>query len=304
MTLKQLEAFYWAATCISFAVAAERSHVSGSTLSKRLAELEESLGLQLFDKSGRNAVLTVHGERLLPLAKEMLGQAAAIRTVLGASTGLVGRLRIGMGEMSALTWLPRLVARVAELHPDLELEPVVGNDVLLERRLEDGELDCAVLAGLSSRATLAAQPVASAELAWVAAGTLIARAGSRQPAAMANRFAFISLPSGSGPTRALDRWSAQHGTTVFKRLACNSWGGVVGLIAEGLGFGLMPRLWAEDMAALGKIELLDDSEDVPPLEYVLQWRRDDARHAVAEMRGLVADMIGFSTPRCFIPPAS
>ena len=44
MTLKQLEAFYWAATCASFAVAAERLHLSVSSLSKRIAELEEALG--------------------------------------------------------------------------------------------------------------------------------------------------------------------------------------------------------------------------------------------------------------------
>ena len=43
MTLKQLEAFYWAATCASFAVAAERLHLSVSSLSKRIAELEQAL---------------------------------------------------------------------------------------------------------------------------------------------------------------------------------------------------------------------------------------------------------------------
>ena len=52
MTLKQLEAFYWAATCASFAVAAERLHLSVSSLSKRIAELEDALGRPLFDRSG------------------------------------------------------------------------------------------------------------------------------------------------------------------------------------------------------------------------------------------------------------
>ena len=54
MTLKQLEAFYWAATCASFAVAAERLHLSVSSLSKRIAELE-ALGQLLFDRSGHKA---------------------------------------------------------------------------------------------------------------------------------------------------------------------------------------------------------------------------------------------------------
>jgi DNA-binding transcriptional LysR family regulator len=66
MTLKQLEAFYWAATCLNFSVAAERVHLSVSSLSKRIAELEASLGVQLFDRSGRAAELTPQGEQLRP----------------------------------------------------------------------------------------------------------------------------------------------------------------------------------------------------------------------------------------------
>jgi hypothetical protein len=72
MTLKQLEAFYWAATCLNFSVAAERVHLSVSSLSKRIAELEASLGVQLFDRSGRAAELTPQGEQLLPRIRELL----------------------------------------------------------------------------------------------------------------------------------------------------------------------------------------------------------------------------------------
>ena len=64
MTLKQLEAFYWAATCRNFAVAAQRVNLSLSSLSKRIAELEASLGQTLFDRAGHRAVLTEAGERL------------------------------------------------------------------------------------------------------------------------------------------------------------------------------------------------------------------------------------------------
>lgn len=61
MTLKQLETFYWATTCINFAVAAKRINLSTSSLSKRISELETSLGLLLFDRSGHRAILTEAG---------------------------------------------------------------------------------------------------------------------------------------------------------------------------------------------------------------------------------------------------
>ena len=65
-SIKQLEAFWWAATCANFATAAERVHLSVSSLSKRIAELEATLGQSLFDRSGHRAALTEAGERLLP----------------------------------------------------------------------------------------------------------------------------------------------------------------------------------------------------------------------------------------------
>ena len=88
MTLKQLEAFYWAATCNSFAMAAERVHLSVSSLSKRIAELEASLGQVLFDRGRHRAALTDAGTRLLPLAAALLQQADRLQQEMGSSTGL------------------------------------------------------------------------------------------------------------------------------------------------------------------------------------------------------------------------
>ena len=90
MTLKQLEAFYWAATCSSFAMAAERVHLSVSSLSKRIAELEASLGQVLFDRAGHRAALTEAGTRLLPLAGALLQQADRLQQEMGSTAGLRG----------------------------------------------------------------------------------------------------------------------------------------------------------------------------------------------------------------------
>ena len=79
MTLKQIEAFYWAATLASFSLAAERLCLSQSSLSKRLGELETQLGKILFDRSGHRAVLTTAGQTLLPQARKLLRVADEVR---------------------------------------------------------------------------------------------------------------------------------------------------------------------------------------------------------------------------------
>jgi DNA-binding transcriptional LysR family regulator len=285
MTLKQLEAFYWAATCLNFSVAAERVHLSVSSLSKRIAELEASLGVQLFDRSGRAAELTPQGEQLL-------------REAAGRSVGLQGRCRIGFGELSGLTWLPRLVRRVAELHPDLQLEPHADIGQVLEQRIVDGELDCVVIAGPSSRASLAFEQVAQVRFVWAASEDFIARAGTDQPQRLVREQLLIALPTGSGATRTLDDWLGRQGLAVERRLSCNSWGAVVGMVVDGLGFTYMPEQWALALQERGRLRILTRGSALAPLTYTVQWRRDDARPLITEMREIIRSVIDFPAPRC------
>ena len=301
MTLKQLEAFYWAATCLNFSVAADRVHLSVSSLSKRIAELEASLGVQLFDRSGRAAELTPQGEQLLPRIRELLHGAAQLREAAGRSVGLQGRCRIGFGELSGLTWL---LQRVAELHPDLQLEPHTDIGQVLEQRIVDGELDCVVIAGPSSRSSLAFEQVAQVRFVWAASDDFIARAGTGLPRRLVREQLLIALPTGSGATRTLDDWLGRHGLAVERRLSCNSWGAVVGMVVDGLGFTYMPEQWALALQQRGRLRVLDGSAEaakhsaLAPLTYTVQWRRDDARPLITEMREIIRSVIDFPAPRC------
>ncbi len=298
MTLKQLEAFYWAATCLNFTVAAERVHVSVSSLSKRIAELEASLGVQLFDRSGRAAELTPQGEQLLPRIRELLHGAAQLQQAAGRTVGLQGRCRLGFGELSGLTWLPKLVHKVAELHPALQLEPHADIGQVLEQRIVDGALDCVVIAGPSSRSSLAFEPVAQVRFVWAASDAFIARAGTDDARRLVREQLLIALPVGSGATRTLDEWLSRHDLVVQRRLSCNSWGAVVGMVAEGLGFTYMPLGWAEALQARGVVRILSRGGALAPLQYTVQWRRDDARPLITEMRTLIKSVIDFPAPRC------
>ena len=100
MTLKQLEAFYWATKLGTFAIAAQRLHVTQSSLSKRIAELESDLGEALFDRSSKRAALTAAGENLLPHAQQMLEIELAIRSRLADSRAAPqGLCRFGLSEL-------------------------------------------------------------------------------------------------------------------------------------------------------------------------------------------------------------
>ncbi|WP_041676432.1 LysR family transcriptional regulator [Ramlibacter tataouinensis] len=295
MTLKQLEAFYWAASVASFAVAAGRLHVSQSTLSKRIAELEGQLRRPLFDRSGHRAVLTEAGGQLLPLARRMLGLAEEMRAQAADSGGLRGHCRFGVGELAALTWLPDLVAGLRARHPDLVLEPQVDLGAALERRLESGELDFAVVAGYSSRSTVASQAIAEVHFSWAAAPALV---GPRRTvdARLLQEAALITMPAAAGPTRMLEHWLAVNNLEAGRRLTCNNLAAIAGLIAAGVGIGLFPQGWLRQMADRQAVVELRSRPALPPLQYTFQWRRDDSRPLLARMREAVAQTVDFTKP--------
>src|SRR5690606_25651058 len=192
--------FYWAATAISFQVAADRLHISLSALSKRIGELEAHFGQALFDRSGHRALLTAAGQRLLPLTTQMLKMSHEIDSLLTDDAGMIGHCRFGVGELAALTWLPDFIAHINLKHPNLTLEPCVDLGSSLERRLLNGELDFAVVAGYSSYSDVSSHLIADVGFAWAAAPSLVCPQTSLNDE-MLKMHPLITMPHGAGPTR-------------------------------------------------------------------------------------------------------
>jgi DNA-binding transcriptional LysR family regulator len=295
MTLKQIEAFYWAATAASFLLAADRLHVSQSTLSKRIAELELQLGRSLFDRSGHRAVVTEAGESLLPLARRMLGLADEMRSQVRDSEGVRGHCRFGVGELAALTWLPDLVALTRSTYPELVLEAQVDLGATLEQRLQAGELDFAVVAGYSSRSVIASEAIAEVRFSWTAAPQLVGTQRTISPRLL-QEHALVTMPAAAGPTRMLEHWLARNNLAVSRRLTCNNLAAVASLIAAGVGIGLFPNAWLRQMADRNAVVELRGRPALPALEYTFQCRRDDSRPLLARMRDLVRQTVDFTKP--------
>ncbi|WP_062309785.1 LysR family transcriptional regulator [Polynucleobacter sinensis] len=298
MTLKQLEAFYWAATCINFDVAAQRVHLSPSSLSKRISELETSLNKKLFDRSGHKATLTDDGVALLPGAHKLLEEAEKLRALNSENIGLSGVCKFGMGELSAMTWMPTFVNNVQAKHPALQMEVQANVGGALELQVERGELDFIVVAGPSSKSTLVSDPIGYMQFVWVCPFT--DKDSSRLTSSeyfKAKRL--ITLPALSGANRALDKWLLANKLIPNERMFCNSWGGIAGLIAGNTGFGYFPEAWALELEKKQVLKVLREWPPIEPNLYTFEWRRDDTRPLIGEMLRFAKASISFSAPAGF-----
>jgi DNA-binding transcriptional LysR family regulator len=295
MTLKQLEAFYLAATLGSFALAAQRVHVTQSSLSKRIAELEAWIGAELFDRSGQRAQLTEAGHRLLPLAAEMLKLKEGVRDALKSSPTLSGTCRFGISELGALTWLPRFVARVRTEHPQLMLQPHVDLGRRLERQVVRGELDFAVVPGPPEDPHMASHVVGDVRFAWMAAPGRV-RAGSVLKAKELSRHPVITMTEGSGLTRAFEAWAAEQGLRMQRIVASNSLMAIIGLTMADLGLSFLPREFMRPWVESGALIALRSVPPLPTLLYCFLHREDDRRAMLPILLQCVNDVAQFSTP--------
>jgi len=124
-TLKQLEAFYWAASLGNFQSAAFRLNTTQPAISNRIQELERALGVELFDRATRIARLTPKGRQLLSYAERMLRLATEMQDKVGDKHILRGTVRLGVVDAIALTWLPELIFRLNDMYAGISIELVV-----------------------------------------------------------------------------------------------------------------------------------------------------------------------------------
>src|SRR4029450_9462560 len=133
INLRQLRAFVSIGRLGSFTKAADALHATQPALSAQIRELEESLGVKLFDRSTRSVTLTQAGEDLMPVVDNVLGDIGSVvaraRDVAPRNTG--GGTGGGLPSLSA-TLMPEVVARMRALHPGIS---IVMKDALAERIL-------------------------------------------------------------------------------------------------------------------------------------------------------------------------
>lgn len=298
MTLKQLEAFYWAAALGGFAVAADRLHITQSSLSKRIADLEAHLDCTLFDRSGKKSVLTEAGVLLLPSARAMLDLSEAMRVDLSQSKKhrvLSGVCRFGISELSASTWFPRFVDRVRTAYPELVLEPQVRLTRELERQVERGELDFAVIAGTAASPVLACQFVSRVGFTLVASPAR-ARRGTVLTPDKFQQHDILTHPPGSGLAFAFNNWLATHNLKARRIIICNSLTIITALTVAGVGMSFLPTHYIRPLVAQGRLVTLRSEPSLPPLNYNFIWHREDVRPIVRMMKEVVLPEIDFSIP--------
>ena len=153
---RHLRYFVAVAEELSFSKAATRLHMSQPPLSQQIKALEESLGVQLLDRSRREIHLTQAGEILLNESRRILASlSTAIGTTIRAASIDAGRVRIGFVTSALFHVLPTILTRISTLFPAIEISVYDMSsrdqvEAILQERLDVGVIHSSpAVAGLN-----------------------------------------------------------------------------------------------------------------------------------------------------------
>ncbi len=123
MDINSLTAFIHVAELKSFSAAADKLHLTQPAISKRIAQLETRLDVQLIDRIGRNITLTQAGNTLLPRAKAVINELDDARRRLKDLTGdVAGTLNLGISHHLGLRRLPPILEEFSQTYPEVDLD--------------------------------------------------------------------------------------------------------------------------------------------------------------------------------------
>ncbi|NQX88353.1 MAG: LysR family transcriptional regulator [Halioglobus sp.] len=248
MDIQQLRAFLLVAESGSFSAAAQTLHLTQPAVSKRIAQLEDTLQAALFDRIGRRVRTTESGDALLPHARAVQREIqAAEQSVRDLAGEVGGRLRLATSHHIGLHRLPPVLSHYSSAYPAVHLDiDFMDSERAYERTLR-GEVELAVV-------TLSPEHVANSvtHLVWHDPLDFMAQAGHALTQCKTVTLDVLSehpaiLPGLNTYTgQIVKRLFDERGLPVEVAIATNYLETIRMMASVGLGWTVLPRSMRED----------------------------------------------------------
>ncbi|MEG3129201.1 LysR family transcriptional regulator [Pantoea cypripedii] len=254
--LRELKTFVAVTQLGSFAAAGQRIGLTQSAVSAQIRSLEEALGMQLFDRSGRTAILNADGNRALPMAEEIL-QIFSRMAQPENLNDYRGSIKIGAISSIQTGLLPQALTQLHATAPGLETKLLPGVSFNLLTQVEAGNIDLAVVIkpGFPLAKELWHNTLVREPYVLIAPATLT----GDEPLALLRSQPFIRYDRTSFGGRQVSMFLREHRLEPKLALEVDEIDAIVKMVESGLGIALVPwaGLWTERQCALRILPLGD-----------------------------------------------
>ena len=280
LTLRQLKVFEAVARHLNYTRAAEELHLTQPAVSMQVKQLEESLGIALFEQLGKRIHLTEAGLELLGYARTITQQLDELEGVLNRMKGLGGgRLRISVAT-TANYFIPTLLGSFSRRYPDVTVSLDVTNRETLLRQLTENTVDLVVMGQPPVEADVEAQIFMDNPLVVVAPPNHPLAILKKIPLARLQEETFLVRESGSGTRIAMERFFNERGMRLKTGMEVGSNEAIKQSVQAGLGLGLLSRATIEQELTLKRLVVLDVA-DLPIMRHWYVVHRKGKRLSAA-----------------------
>lgn len=275
-TIRFLRTFLAVARYGSFSEAAERVALTQAAVSFQMRALEEELGRELFDRSGRLAILNAAGRELLPEVKHLLDLYDRMQLPRRPGPGeLAGSVAFG-AIVSCMGPLSKVVSRMKQEHDGLDVRLFTGKSGELAEKVESGDLDAALVVESGRR-------MASTRWTPLYEEPLVVLAPRAAPGATVHevleRNPFLRFDRTQRTGLQIDRVLRRLNVHVHDFLELNAIETVVELVRQEVGVSLLPLLMSAQWRTAPDLRVLPLPHDIGPVARAVGMieRREHAR---------------------------
>lgn len=287
--LEWLRSFLAVCDLEGFTKAARHLQVSQPAVSTHIRELEENLGVRLFEKLGTRVRLSRSGEAIVGEARAIVQGVRHLRDMaLESETGVGGVLTVGASTTPGNYVLPRVLGEFERLYPAVRTTLVIGNSARVLERLVANEVDLGAVGIQPPAERFISRPLCDDELVVFAPKRHpLARRRGAVPLADLARERFILRESDSATRRLTEGWFAsQKMAPAVMELGCPET--VKRAVGAGLGLGILTKFAiAPEAGERDFIELRVPGFPIRRSLYVVHLRRKRLTRTMAAFLDLL-----------------
>lgn len=214
INLNQLRAFYQVAKCQNVSLAAKQLFVSQPAVTAQVKLFEQSCGLKLFKKMGRNLILTDEGKTLFNLSRKIFEYEKKIEDAVAQMKALrKGNLKLGSARTYARYFMPFLLTGFRDAFPDIKIHLDEGSSREIIHSLIEMKNEVVIIARTEDHPNIAFIPFSREELVLILPPNHHLACQDCISIAQISEEPIIMKDSGSGTRRLVDDLFSNHGVT-------------------------------------------------------------------------------------------
>ncbi|MDQ0361704.1 LysR family transcriptional regulator [Breznakia pachnodae] len=256
MNLRLLEIFRVVAQEENMTSASKLLFISQPAISQAIAELEEELGVPLFDRRAGRIKLNEVGRKLLHKSIFLLDEMNSLKEEITQSFQHM-EIHIGSSITYATAKLPKLLKKFEELYPTIKVKVSINNASTLEQKLLKGELDLCFLEGKIKHEQFHSIPVYEFPISWFCAKKHSFSTISSVPLDELLKENLLLREEGSALRETVDTFLNTHGYTAAPKWVSVNSGVIIEAVKENLGVSALPDVLLQPELKKKNIVTLD-----------------------------------------------